>query len=370
MIKVKFDSQIFQLQKQGGISRYFTELAKAFYDYPELGILPIFNFKYTINTHLFYAFPNSGFKLIKNPILVYFLKFWAVVSPTTTRGHIDIIHHTFYAKKLHVLPPDVISVSTHHDMIPELMNFERPVHWYKMRYLIKSDGVIAVSKQAIEQYNEVADHPRIDMKRILLGVNAPTKQLEVHFPWFNERYFLYIGDRSGYKRSDLVLQAFIELNPSNIHLVFVGGGAFSKNEKNLINKSNQFMQIHQVNVSDEELDSLYQNSQGLIFPSDMEGFGLPVLEAAISNCPLILSDIPTFKEVIGESALFFKKGDYKALLKILDQAIHGKMNTQLTTSAHERAVTLTWLKCASETASYYKDLISMQARRKSPFRFY
>lgn len=57
-------------------------------------------------------------------------------------------------------------------------------------------------------------------------------------------------------------------------------------------------------VSDDELAWLYSNAAGLVFMSRGEGFGLPQIEARHFGCPLLLSDLPVFREVSGEHALY------------------------------------------------------------------
>ncbi len=58
-------------------------------------------------------------------------------------------------------------------------------------------------------------------------------------------------------------------------------------------------------ATDEYLEKLYQVSSALLMPSEDEGFGLPVVEAAQNGLPLILRDIPTFREIAGEHAFYF-----------------------------------------------------------------
>jgi glycosyltransferase involved in cell wall biosynthesis len=65
-------------------------------------------------------------------------------------------------------------------------------------------------------------------------------------------------------------------------------------------------------VSDEYLEALYGASACLLVPSEGEGFGLPLIEAARHNLPLIARDLPVFREVAGAHAQYFS-GDGAAL---------------------------------------------------------
>lgn len=69
------------------------------------------------------------------------------------------------------------------------------------------------------------------------------------------------------------------------------------------NKYNQFKWIN--NADDSQLDFIYSQSDCLISASEGEGFGLPLIEAAQKKLPLIVRDIPVFREVVGENATYF-----------------------------------------------------------------
>ena len=59
-------------------------------------------------------------------------------------------------------------------------------------------------------------------------------------------------------------------------------------------------------ISDEYLEKVYKNSHCLISASKAEGFGLPLIEAARYEIPIIARDIPVFKEVAKEFAYYFE----------------------------------------------------------------
>ena len=58
-------------------------------------------------------------------------------------------------------------------------------------------------------------------------------------------------------------------------------------------------------MSSEDLVYFYKNALALVHPSLSEGFGLPLIEAAYFNCPIIASDINVFKELLGNNYLSF-----------------------------------------------------------------
>ena len=57
-------------------------------------------------------------------------------------------------------------------------------------------------------------------------------------------------------------------------------------------------------VPEDDLPALYQEAQGLIYPSTYEGFGLPPLEAMAMRCPTIVSSVASLPEVCGEASLY------------------------------------------------------------------
>jgi glycosyltransferase involved in cell wall biosynthesis len=67
-------------------------------------------------------------------------------------------------------------------------------------------------------------------------------------------------------------------------------------------------------VSDDELAAIYSGARALVFPSDDEGFGLPTVEALACGTPVVATDIPVLREVLGDRATFVEAGDLEGLL--------------------------------------------------------
>jgi glycosyltransferase involved in cell wall biosynthesis len=76
-------------------------------------------------------------------------------------------------------------------------------------------------------------------------------------------------------------------------------------------------------VGDGELSYLYDHSRALILPSYAEGFGLPIVEAALRGRAVICSDIPVFREVGRDGALYFRVNDPMALAAAIEDFLSG-----------------------------------------------
>jgi len=143
----------------------------------------------------------------------------------------------------------------------------------------------------------------------------PVVQLE------GKKYFLYVGNCYPHKNVETLIDAFTKVQSKekdvNLCLVSPNNPFSNKLEEKLkqssISKSVSI--LHNIPVS--ELKWLYTNAIALIFPSFAEGFGLPVLEGASCGCPLILSDIPVFHEIIGDNAIYFSPKDADKLSNIM-----------------------------------------------------
>ena len=66
-------------------------------------------------------------------------------------------------------------------------------------------------------------------------------------------------------------------------------------------------------LSNNEVKYLYKLAFAFVFPSVYEGFGIPILESMASSTPLILSDLPVFKEIAKDHAVFFDPYDIESI---------------------------------------------------------
>lgn len=138
-------------------------------------------------------------------------------------------------------------------------------------------------------------------------------------------YYIFVGNIKPHKGLGTLLDAFEKpmVLDKRRKLVIVGNQEAFKTSDNVIakrilNLSNSNQIIFTGYVDDRKLIDLIKNAYCLIQPSEYEGFGLPPLEAMQLGTPVILSDIPVFKELYGDYPVkYFKTSDAESLAKAM-----------------------------------------------------
>ena len=138
----------------------------------------------------------------------------------------------------------------------------------------------------------------------------------------NGDYFLYIGGFEPRKNPEAIFKAYqlysktVE-KPKKLLIL----GSFNERTKKQIkfdfaNLGDNCIFITNPSTT-SELISVYKHAFAFIYPSKYEGFGLQILEAQASGTPLIVSNIPTFKEIAGKGALYFDPNKAKEAAELM-----------------------------------------------------
>ena len=127
-------------------------------------------------------------------------------------------------------------------------------------------------------------------------------------------YFLSVGRIEKRKNTLRIVEAFElfkENNSTNHKLMLVGKNGFGSDEVEKKISSSKYKKdiIVKGFVKNSELPLLYKNANAFLYPSLYEGFGLSDLESMAVGTPVITSNIPTIKEVIGDAAILVNPED-------------------------------------------------------------
>jgi glycosyltransferase involved in cell wall biosynthesis len=181
-------------------------------------------------------------------------------------------------------------------------------------------------------------------------------------------FVLTVGTLEPRKNLSTLLEAFDQLaanggGAASMDLVVVGGRGWR--DRQLVRELGTRGSLGHVRwlgyVSERELVALYGGAALFVYPSRLEGFGLPVIEAMACGTPVIASDVPALREVAADAACFVPPGDAPALAAAMsrllsDPAAAARAREQ----GKRRAQSFSWLRTAER--------LWTRAREKGPVR--
>jgi glycosyltransferase involved in cell wall biosynthesis len=176
-----------------------------------------------------------------------------------------------------------------------------------------------------------------------------------------EPFFLYVGHRYAHKNFPRLRAAFAESLLFKTHkLVCFGGDQFTEDEqkraKELGIPPDRIVQISGGN--DDLLSRYYASAEAFVYPSEYEGFGIPLLEAMECGCPVICSNNSSIPEVAGDAAIYFDAEDIHSISNaMLRVAQSPSERSQLIMKGKVRCKQFSWDICARQTYSVYERLL-------------
>lgn len=216
------------------------------------------------------------------------------------------------------------------------------------RILKTSKHIITVSNfskdEIIKAYHIKSDHISV----IYNAVNDNFKYKE-NKSLKQKKYFLAVSSLNNRKNFITVLQSFVRYAKLNHdeNLYIIGDLKNSSFKGIKIEDYQKHLQIKFLGrVSDEELIDYYSNAIGFIYPSLYEGFGIPPLEAQACNCPVLLSNIPSLKEIFKDSGIFCDPYNIDDIIhKMTDVKIK---SIELKAKGHRNVERFSWEKSSKE----------------------
>jgi len=313
---------------------------------------------------------NPRFHKILVNIPWYSVKEQLALPKILKQYHLDLMHFLHFNVPLFYQGRLVVTV---HDLIHLKFNLHSSTHSF-FRYLIKYWLYRLVSGSAIKRAGriitvsefvkkQIIDYYKISPQKISVTYEAtfmPNNQVSKNKnsqPIISRPYLLYIGNAYPHKNLEKLVAAFkIVAATENINLVLIGKKdyfyqALEKMVKNL-GLENKVMFLGQ--VTDDDLPGLYQNALAYVFPSLMEGFGLPGLEAMSYGCPVLSSNAGSLPEIYGSAALYFNPEDTVEIAQAIKTIIHDPTQREkLKKLGQEQIKKYSWDKCAQETLDVY-----------------
>jgi len=283
----------------------------------------------------------------------------------TFAGRLDVFHTSDWLEP----PAKCPKVTTIHDLAifkyPEtfvprgghniVANLKRKLEWAKK----ESKLVIAVSESTKRDIVKILGMPPEKIRVIYEACdeiyNKPasaeatarqaTEKIKKKYGIKGD-YILAVGTLEPRKNLKRVIEAF-SLLTGFVPVTLVIAGKFGWGEDiEKLKIKNEKLKILGL-VSQEDLPSLYSGAQVFVYPSLYEGFGLPILEAMASGCPVVTSNVSSMPEVAGEAAVLVDPENVEDIARGTKEAIDRR--DKLIKKGFERVKEFSWEKTARET---------------------
>jgi glycosyltransferase involved in cell wall biosynthesis len=360
MTKILLDNIIFSLQKAGGASvvwqQHIERLLKdveyqcSFLEYDNAQ-LNFFRKQFSINDSL----------IDLNSSRLLHIKRYLNLRSKTNDKH--IFHSSHYRIEN---GNNVINITTVHDFTYEyyIKGISQKIHsWQKNLAINNSDGIICISQNTKNDLLRFLPHINKNKIRVIYnGVDNAFSPLEdgaifkkKHF-FEDYGYTLYVGDRqTRYKNFDMAVDASALVN---IPLLVIGGGELTESElHNLRLKLGDGNYSVLLGVSVEELNYYYNKAYCLLYPSFYEGFGIPVVEAQRSGCPVIATNSSSIPEVIGNKYLAVENPTpQKIANKLRELSFVNDLRKETIEKGFEKSKDFSWQNTYQQTTEFYKEL--------------
>jgi glycosyltransferase involved in cell wall biosynthesis len=318
----------------------------------------------------FYKLP-SNFKCKVMP----FPKFWTQIrlSWEMLTHPVDVL--VILASALPFYHPKN-SIVTVHDIAFEF--FPEAFPWFMRNYLIwstrfavkHSAKVIAVSQATkgdlVKHYN--APEERIAVIHLGKGdEHKPLKYGEVQ-PVLDkhglvyEKYALFLGTMQPRKNIQKLIDAWIKLKKDyNVEETLVIAGGKGWLWEPIVEKIEQAGVAdgikHLGYVDDADLPALYSGAKLLTLPALYEGFGLPPLEAMAFGTPVVVSNISSLPEVVGDAGKLVDPNSVDSIAEgLLEVLTDADLRKQMMVKGLEQSKKFTWPKTAKETLDLIESL--------------
>ena len=243
-----------------------------------------------------------------------------------------------------------------------IYHFKQLVGKFVFRYVAKSsDHIIAISEYTKKDLIEFSAVDKNKITVTLESADTITGRVKSYNQPF-KRYIMYVGGQSDYKnikRLGDAHQKLLKTNP-DLGLLLVGSiNDSAKNNKLYFEKNNYKNILFTGFLPDDQLAYLYKNTKAYVFPSLMEGFGLPPLEAMSYGAPVVSSNYSCLPEINGNAAEYFDPLDIDGMAKSIDLVINNRSKSDdLIKKGYKQIKKYSWDKMARQSHEIYMNVLS------------
>lgn len=242
-------------------------------------------------------------------------------------------------------------------------HFKQLVGRYVFKSIARSSNhLVAISnntKKELRAFTNVADNK---ISVIYNGAEIKPQERQPYADLPFERFIMYVGQQPDFKnirRLGDAHQLLLSSNP-NLGLVLVGRMNEDTKRNQAYFESKGYKNIHFTGfIPDSQRDWLFTKAVAYVFPSLMEGFGLPPLEAMLSGTPVISSNASCMPEIMGDAAAYFDPLDVANMADTIQAVINDPTKLeQMRQAGLVQASKYSWERMAKETYAIYQQVLA------------
>lgn len=340
--------------KYCGLGQYTHHLTSAF---QQMGYDALGYRKDDAEAPLFKAYPYRSFKSLRPYIAPFYLS-KALRNEQADIWQMDYVDAAMAAmlagknEKLFV---------TVHDAIPFVYAPSRvafSVYKYELsKTLKKAQAIITVSEHARHELLKYTDVRPDKVHAIHNGIDH-TKYYPSSSETKSEVFIIkYLGGLGvPHKNARTLLETAALLKDQGVQFKMEIGGYLPENHPlRVLARQGELEQVHFVGfVHEDQMREFYQEADLFFFPSLLEGFGFPPLEAMACGTPALVSDIPVLRETLGDAA-FFSKPSAEEFTKHIKKIMHSPaLLKEMQERAIKQASKYTWQRTAASMIQLYQ----------------
>jgi len=285
-----------------------------------------------------------------------------------------VLHCPAFLAPLDATVPTVLTV---HDLSLGRMPSGHPLEW-RMYYRLllphlvrKARAIItpteATRKDVIAAFGLPPEHvvatpPGVD--RRFFGLSQRARSAEAREP-----VIVFPGPPIRRKNLEIVLRALSRapagsaLSTARLEITGASKADFPRYDRWISDNGLQTRVTWLGALSFEDLPNVYAQADVLAYPSFMEGFGFPPLEAMATGTPVVASNTSCLPEVLGDAALLVEPTDDAAFAAAVESLLREpELRRRLSIQGAARAATFTWERCAEMTVEVYRDVAGASMR--------
>lgn len=280
----------------------------------------------------------------------------------------DLLHSPDFIPPFRHRSPSVITI---HDLafmrFPHLLTADSARYYGQVDKAVKrADQIIAVSHSTMQDIVKLL-HVGPEKISVVYSAAAPEcrpltdeekreRKRQLGLP---DRFILFVGTLEPRKNLPTLLEALPRVwQEHRVPLVVVGGKGwlYERVFMTLDRLRLTEEQVHLVGtVPSQQLADYYGCATCLVMPSLYEGFGLPALEAMACGTPVIVSNVSSLPEIVGDSGLQVDPEDVEGLAETLVRLLADEeLRLKLGQMGLQRAACFSWERTARETLSVYQ----------------